>query len=99
MNNACKKSNCWCEHKECDFGWINFSYVTHEEKKLRNGEVIVVITEREGVKFCPQCDPERASIQETSSTAEEMQRRLSERTPIKRAETYKKQEAEKTRIL
>jgi guanylate kinase len=96
---ACKKPECRCEHIDCDNGYIFTTYVTKTENKARNGEIIVVETEYEGVLFCPQCDPQRAHIQDTSSSAEELQRRLSERTPIKRAEIYEKQEASKTRIL
>lgn len=99
MANACNKPECRCEHIDCDYGWIYATFVTVEEKNTRKDGKIVVQTEYEGVKFCPQCDPQRAHIQDTSSSAEELQRRLSERTPIKRAEIYEKQEASKTRIL
>ena len=96
---ACKREGCKCEHIECDNGYIFTTYVTKKENKARNGEIIVVEMEYEGVLFCPQCDPQRAHIQSTSSSSEEMARRLNERSPIKRAEIYEKQEASKTRIL
>jgi guanylate kinase len=99
MANACKSPTCRCEHIDCDYGWIYGTFVTVEEKNTRKDGKIQIQTEYEGVKFCPQCDPQRAHIQETSSSAEELQRRLSERTTIKRAEIYEKQEASKTRIL
>ena len=99
MANACSKPECRCEHTKCDFGWIYGTFVTEDIKNTRNGEKIVVKTEYEGVKFCPTCDPERAHIQETSATRDEMARRLNERSTHKRAEIYEKQEAEKTRIL
>lgn len=99
MANACKSPTCRCEHIDCDYGYIYVTYVTEDIKKARNGEEIVVKNEYEGVKFCPQCDPQRAHIQSTSSSSEEMARRLNERSPIKRAEIYEKQEASKTRIL
>jgi guanylate kinase len=96
---ACNREGCLCEHTDCDNGYIFTTYVTKTERKARNGEEIVVETEYEGVLFCPQCDPQRAHIQSTSSSSEEMARRLNERSPIKRAEIYEKQEASKTRIL
>jgi guanylate kinase len=96
---ACKREGCLCEHIDCDNGYIFTTYVTKKENTARNGDKIVVELEYEGVLFCPQCDPQRAHIQSTSSSGEELQRRLSERTPIKRAEIYEKQEASKTRIL
>ena len=96
---ACKNPECRCEHIDCDNGYIFTTYVSKTENKARNGEKIVVETEYEGVLFCPDCDPERAHIQSTSSSSEEMARRLNERSPIKRAEIYEKQEASKTRIL
>lgn len=99
MANACKSPECRCEHIDCDFGWIYTTYVTEDERKGRNGEIYVVKNEYEGVKFCPQCDPQRAHIQDTSSSAEEMQRRLKERSSTNKAEIYEKQEASKTRIL
>jgi guanylate kinase len=96
---ACKREGCKCSHTDCDNGYIFTTYVTKTERKARNGEKIVVENEYEGVLFCPDCDPERAHIQSTSSSTEEMARRLNERSPIKRAEIYEKQEASKTRIL
>jgi guanylate kinase len=96
---ACKREGCQCSHTDCDNGYIFTTYVTKTERKARNGEKIVVENEYEGVLFCPDCDPERAHIQSTSSSTEEMARRLNERSPHKRAEIYEKQEASKTRIL
>ena len=96
---ACKREGCKCSHADCDNGYIFTTYVTKTERKARNGEKIVVENEYEGVLFCPDCDPERAHIQSTSLSTEEMARRLNERSPIKRAEIYEKQEASKTRIL
>lgn len=99
MANACQREGCKCSHVDCDYGWIYAIFVTEDVKNTRNGEKIVVKTEYEGVKFCPTCDPERAHIQETSATRDEMARRLNERSTHKRAEIYEKQEASKTRIL
>ena len=99
MANACNKPNCQCQHTNCDFGYIYVTYVTEDERNGRNGKKYVVKNEYEGVKFCPQCDPDRAHIQETSSSREEMQRRLKERSSANKAEIYEKQEASKTRIL
>jgi guanylate kinase len=96
---ACKREGCKCSHTDCDNGYVFTTYVTKTERKARNGDKIVVESEYEGVLFCPDCDPERAHIQSTSSSSEEMARRLNERSPIKRAEIYEKQEASKTRIL
>ena len=73
---ACKREGCKCSHTDCDNGYIFTTYVTKTENKARNGEKIVVETEYEGVLFCPQCDPQRAHIQSTSSSSEEMARRL-----------------------
>jgi hypothetical protein len=45
-------------------------------KKMHKGEEIVVETWYDGVRFCPVCDPERAHIQNTSTSSEELGQRL-----------------------
>ena len=53
----------------------------------------------DGVQFCPVCDPERAHIQATSQSSEEMADRLRNRSQFKASENYERQEASKTRTL
>ena len=94
MRNACK-----CKHIDCDKGFIYTRYVSTKEIKTREGEVKTIETEYEGVLFCPTCDPERAFIQRTSASSEEMRERLNNRSPLKAKENFIKEEASKTRTL
>jgi uncharacterized Zn finger protein (UPF0148 family) len=94
MRNACP-----CKHVDCVKGFIHTRYVSTKEIKTREGEVKTVETEYDGVLFCPTCDPERAFIQRTSASPEEMRERLANRSPIKAKENFEKEEASKTRTL
>lgn len=99
QENHCYKTNCRCTHTEgCVKGYFYVRYKA-VETRLRNGEKIVVEKWYDGVEFCPVCDPERAHIQKTSKSSEEMQQRLRERSTYKNNENYEKQEASKTRTL
>ena len=95
----CGKLSCICTHDNgCEKGFIWTRYPDRKEV-IRNGEKKVVETWYEGVLFCPTCDPERAYIQKTSRTSEEMAQRLTERSKYKQEETYKNNETSKTRTL
>jgi hypothetical protein len=95
----CGRINCICTHTNgCVKGFIDTRYVDKKEL-IRKGEKIVVETWYDGVLFCPTCDPERAYIQNTSRTSEEMTQRLRERSSFKQEETYKNNESSKTRTL
>jgi uncharacterized Zn finger protein (UPF0148 family) len=94
MRNACK-----CKHVDCVKGFILTTYVSTKEIKTREGEVKTIEKEYDGVLFCPTCDPERAFIQRTSASSEEMRERLNNRSPLKAKENFEKEEASKTRTL
>jgi len=97
--NHCRKVNCRCTHTDgCERGWI---HVRYSDTKIvtRNGVETKVETWYDGVQFCSVCDPERAHIQRTSASSEEMAQRLRERSSYKNTENYEKQEANKTRTL
>jgi hypothetical protein len=94
MRNACP-----CKHVECVKGFINTTYVSTKEIRTKEGEIKTVQTEYDGVLFCPTCDPERAHIQRTSASSQEMRERLANRSPIKAKENFEKEEASKTRTL
>lgn len=97
--NHCERLNCRCTHTEgCEKGYIWTRYSVKDEH-IRNGETIVVEKWYEGVLFCPTCDPERAQIQKTSGSSEELSYRLGQRSKYKHAENYENQEAQKTRTL
>jgi uncharacterized Zn finger protein (UPF0148 family) len=66
---------------------------------MRDGVLTEIETWYDGVQFCPTCDPERAHIQATSTSSEEMAERLRNRSQFKVAENYDNQEASKTRTL
>ena len=97
--NHCRRINCRCTHTDgCERGWIWTEYIDRQEKKV-NDEIVVVQKVYEGVLFCPVCDPERAHIQKTSKSSEELAERLRERSKYKSAENYERQEANQTRTL
>ena len=98
MDTSCNRTNCMCPHTECVKGFIEIRY-KHVEKKLYKGQEITTETWYEGVKFCEVCDPERAHIQQTARSTQEMVEKLTSRTPIKQAENYKKEIENKTRTL
>lgn len=95
----CGKINCLCTHTDgCIKGFIYTRYSDKKEIKV-NDEIKVIETWYDGVLFCPTCDPERAYIQQSSRSSEEMAQRLRERSRYKAEETYNNNEASKTRTL
>jgi hypothetical protein len=95
----CQRINCRCTHTEgCERGFIYIRYA-HITERIVNGEKNSTETWYDGVRFCPVCDPERAHIQKTSTSSEELGYRLRERSKYKHAENYENQEAQKTRTL
>ena len=99
MNTRCNRTNCICTHTDgCDKGFIFVRY-KHIEKRMREGKEILIETWYDGVRFCPVCDPERAHIQATSISSEELAERLNNRSHFKYSENYEKQEMNKTRTL
>lgn len=97
--NHCGRLNCRCTHTEgCERGFISLRYADYQEKIVK-GEKIEVVTWYNGVQFCSVCEPERAHIQNTSITSEELGQRLRERSKYKHAENYENKESEKTRTL
>ena len=99
MDNHCMRNACPCKHVDCVKGFINTTYVSTKETRTREGEIKTIEIEYEGVLFCPTCDPERASIQRTSASSEEMRERLNNRSSLKAKENFEKEEASKTRTL
>jgi hypothetical protein len=99
MDTHCMRNACPCKHEECVKGYIYTTYVSAKEIKTREGEIKTIETEYEGVLFCPTCDPERAHIQRTSASSQEMRERLANRSPINAKENFEKEEASKTRTL
>ena len=99
MDSHCMRNACPCKHEDCVKGFIFTTYVSTKEIKTREGVVKTIETEYEGVLFCSTCDPERASIQRTSASSEEMRERLNNRSPLKAKENFIKEEASKTRTL
>jgi len=83
---------------DCDNGYVWVRY-KNSIKTTFKGEEFINETWYDGIRFCPVCDPERAHIQNTSTTSEELGQRLRELSHYKSAENYDKQEANKTRIL
>ena len=99
MDNRCNKTNCICTHTDgCDRGYI---YIRYSNKKIiiRDGVQNTVEIWYDGVRFCPICDPERAHIQNTSTTSEEFAERLRNRSTLKSSDNYDKEEATRTRTL
>ena len=99
MDNHCMRNACPCKHVECVKGFIHTTYVSTKETRTKEGEIKTIEIEYEGVLFCPTCDPERASIQRTSASPEEMRERLANRSQFKAIENFEKEEASKTRTL
>jgi guanylate kinase len=99
MDNNCVRNVCPCKHIDCVKGFIHTTYVSTKETRTKEGEVKTIETEYEGVLFCSTCYPERASIQSTSASSEEMRERLSNRSQFKAKENFEKEEASKTRTL
>jgi uncharacterized Zn finger protein (UPF0148 family) len=88
-----------CTHTDgCEKGFISVRY-KHTEKRMREGKQILIETWYDGVRFCPVCDPERAHIQSTSTSSEELAERLRNRSSFKSSDNYDKEEATRTRTL
>lgn len=66
---------------------------------MRHGEQILIETWYDGVRFCPICDPERAHIQDTSTSSEELAERLRNRSSLRSSDNYDREEATRTRTL
>jgi hypothetical protein len=99
MDTRCNKVNCICTHTDgCEKGFIWVRY-KHTEKKMRLGKQILIETWYDGVRFCPICDPERAHIQDTSTTSEELAERLRNRSSLRSSDNYDREEATRTRTL
>lgn len=97
--NHCGRLNCRCTHTEgCERGFVHIRYLD-EEIKTRKGEKIVVERWYDGVQFCSVCNAERAHIQQTSMSTQEIGQRLRGLSSYKNTENYEKQEAGKTRTL
>lgn len=95
----CERTNCICTHTEgCEKGFI-FTRYKDVKEIVREGEKKTIETWYDGVLFCPTCYPERAFIQRTSQSSEEMSHRLRERSSLKSTENYEKSEESKTRTL
>jgi len=99
MDTHCMRNACPCKHVECVKGFIHTTYVSTKETRTKEGEIKTIEIEYEGVLFCPTCDPERASIQRTSASSQEMRERLANRSQLKATENFQKEEASKTRTL
>ena len=99
MDTRCHRVNCICTHTDdCVKGYIFVRY-KHTEKRVREGKEILIETWYDGVRFCPVCDPERAHIQNTSTSSEELAERLSNRSTLKSSANYDREEATRTRTL
>lgn len=97
--NHCGRTNCRCTHNMgCERGFIWTEWIERHEKRVKD-EIVVTRQSREGVRFCPVCDPERAHIQKTSNSPQELQERLQARSKYKASENYERTESEKTRTL
>jgi uncharacterized Zn finger protein (UPF0148 family) len=99
MDTRCNKLNCFCTHTDgCEKGFIWVRY-KHTEKRMREGKQILIETWYDGVRFCPICDPERAHIQDTSTSSEELAERLRNRSSLRSSDNYDREEATRTRTL
>ena len=99
MDNRCNKTNCICTHTDgCEKGFIFIRY-KYIEKRIFKGNEILIENWYDGMRFCPVCDPERAHIQSTSKTNEELAERLRNRSSLKSSDNYDKEEATRTRTL
>ena len=100
MSGKCAKTNCICTHTDpCEYGYIWTRYKEITPSKLRNGLTIENESWYDVVSFCPTCDPERAHIQNTSTSSDQMQERLKARSQFNVAENYDKTEQGRTRTL
>jgi uncharacterized Zn finger protein (UPF0148 family) len=99
MDTRCNRTNCICTHTDgCEKGYIWVRY-KNTKKRMRHGEQILIETWYDGVRFCPICDPERAHIQNTSTSSEELAERLRNRSSLRSSDNYDREEATRTRTL
>lgn len=98
--NHCGRTGCICTHTEpCEYGWIYVEYYEDKKTITKDGNTKVVSERYEGVKFCPTCDRERASIQLSSSNSKELGERLRARSTVSKFKAYEEEERSKTRTL
>lgn len=98
--NHCGKTGCICTHTApCEYGWIWVEYYEEKKTKTKDGNTKVVSERYEGVKFCPTCSPDRASIQQSSRDNMELQERLRARSTVSKFKAYEEEERSKTRAL
>ena len=88
-----------CSHEEpCYAGWVTYIYVD-EVKHIRMGIPSVTLVDREAVRPCSICDPERYEIWYSSKSNSEYQQRLQSRSHSNKSKAYEKDERDKTRTL
>ena len=98
--NHCGRTGCICTHTEpCEYGFIWVEYYEDKKTVTKDGNTKVTSERFEGVKFCPTCDPERASIQASSRSSKELQERLRARSTVSKFKAYEEEERSKTRAL
>jgi hypothetical protein len=98
--NHCGKTGCFCTHTEpCEYGFIWVEYYEDKKTITKEGNTKVVSERFEGVNFCPTCDPERAGIQKSSRTRQELFERLQSRSKFTKTKAYEEEERSKTRAL
>jgi hypothetical protein len=76
--------------------WVQY---VEEVKRVRQGIPSVTLIDREGVRPCMICDPERYEIWLTSKSSQEYHDRLSARSSHQKIKAYEKDERDKTRTL
>lgn len=86
MSLPCPKSECFCDHVDCDNGWK----IVEFEEVSRNGET----RKKDGAVPCPTCLPERAAIFYKAQNSQDLQSQLQ-----KRSGTPKESNEPRTRIL
>jgi len=99
LERHCHRAGCICTHTEpCYGGWVWIQYV-EEVKRMVKGIPSVTLVDREGVRPCMICDPERYEIWLTSKSSHEYHERLSARSSHQKIKAYEKDERDKTRTL
>jgi len=99
MSLPCSKTECKCPHTDCDYGMIEVTQTHITERTLRDGSKKQLEQVYLASTFCPTCDPERAHIIATSTSADERDKRLRENSHFKKSERYDNLEASRTRTL
>ena len=96
----CGRVNCRCTHDQgCVKGWIWSVVKDRTVTKSKDGVDNVVVTERDVVRPCATCDPERARIFQEVSSTWELGERLRARSNHNRQKEYDGSEQSKTRTL